>query len=289
MRIKKALLFIILVISISLLFHRHIIVTSIPETGIVEEVIDGDTIKLSNGRLVRYIGVDTPEVRSKKGKRWNYNPQPYSLESKRFNEQLVEGERIKIENDKEKIDKYGRVLGYVYPVVQNSTFKGKKGFLKKLQNSFDFLRDREKYKTGEMVNTQILKNGYGVIYVIPPNLKYIDKLVNVQKKAMEKRKGLWKKEVISPKEAEKYIGRAVVVRGIVNNMINKGKVVILKFKEKSNFVLVIFRSNLELFRKKKKLINEYINKVITAYGIVEDYKGTSQIVINHPCQLKILK
>ena len=36
----------------------------------VSRVVDGDTIELSNGEKVRYIGIDTPEIRERKGSKW---------------------------------------------------------------------------------------------------------------------------------------------------------------------------------------------------------------------------
>ncbi|MCI0530883.1 MAG: thermonuclease family protein [candidate division Zixibacteria bacterium] len=66
-------------------------------------VIDGDTIVLSNGERVRYIGVDTPE-----------RDEPFYLIARKFNRDLVEGRQIRIELDIQERDRYGRLLGYVY-------------------------------------------------------------------------------------------------------------------------------------------------------------------------------
>ncbi len=69
----------------------------------VTRVIDGDTIVLSNGERVRYIGVDTPE-----------RDEPFYLIARKFNRDLVEGRQIRIELDIQERDRYGRLLGYVY-------------------------------------------------------------------------------------------------------------------------------------------------------------------------------
>jgi len=62
----------------------------------VRNVVDGDTIELSNGRMVRYIGVDTPEVRRRSGNTWIYDPEPYALEAKEFNKKLVDRKVVKL-------------------------------------------------------------------------------------------------------------------------------------------------------------------------------------------------
>ena len=55
------------------------------EEHLVTKVIDGDTIVLDNGEVVRYIGIDAPEIRahSKDG------PDCYALEAKARNKELV--------------------------------------------------------------------------------------------------------------------------------------------------------------------------------------------------------
>lgn len=71
--------------------------------------IDGDTIELSNGVVVRYIGIDTPEV-----------DEPLGKEATEYNRKLVEGKSIRLKYDVQKEGKYGRVLAYVY--LEDGTF-----------------------------------------------------------------------------------------------------------------------------------------------------------------------
>jgi len=70
---------------------------------IVSRVIDGDTIELTNGITIRYIGINTPEV-----------GQPGAEEATEANRALVEGKKVRLEYDVQKQDKYGRTLAYVY-------------------------------------------------------------------------------------------------------------------------------------------------------------------------------
>jgi micrococcal nuclease len=73
------------------------------ETAKVTQVVDGDTVELSDGRTVRYIGLNTPE-----------QDQPYYNEAKEANRQLVEGKTVSLEWDVETFDQYGRNLAYVW-------------------------------------------------------------------------------------------------------------------------------------------------------------------------------
>ncbi|MCD6156606.1 MAG: thermonuclease family protein [Candidatus Atribacteria bacterium] len=123
---------------------------------IVEEVIDGDTIKLKSGERVRYIGIDTPELKGKDGK-----PEFYAWEAKEANRKLVEGKKVKLEFDVEKRDRYGRLLAYVYV-------------------------------DGLMVNEWLVANGYARAVVFPPNVKYEEHFRRLEDEAQELGLGIWR-------------------------------------------------------------------------------------------------
>ena len=73
------------------------------ETVTVAEIIDGDTIELTDGRRVRYIGMNTPE-----------RDQPYYEQATKTNRQLVGAKEVQLEFDVETFDRYGRTLAYVW-------------------------------------------------------------------------------------------------------------------------------------------------------------------------------
>lgn len=136
----------------------------------VSRVIDGDTIKLSNGEHVRFIGIDAPESRYNKklmrdSGRSNKDAGTIISMGKRasdFTKDLVEGKTVRLEFDVEKRDKYGRLLAYVY--LEDGTF----------------------------VNARIMEEGYAQVMTIPPNVKYAGYFLKLQKEARKKGRGLWK-------------------------------------------------------------------------------------------------
>lgn len=74
--------------------------------GTVTAIVDGDTIKVDVGgrvETVRYIGINTPE----KG-------QPGYRRSVEENRKLVGWKVVRLETDRQKRDKYGRLLCYVW-------------------------------------------------------------------------------------------------------------------------------------------------------------------------------
>lgn len=70
---------------------------------IVSEVVDGDTFKTRDGKTIRLIGINAPEV-----------GESYYQEAKDELEDLIYRKKIRLERDAGNKDVYGRLLRYVY-------------------------------------------------------------------------------------------------------------------------------------------------------------------------------
>jgi micrococcal nuclease len=124
----------------------------------VVNIVDGDTIQVRIGdRLekVRYIGMNTPEVHHpRKGE------EPGGREASEVNRRLVAGKQVRIELDVQERDRYGRLLAYVW--------------------------------VGDtMVNAELVRRGYAQVMTIPPNVRYQQLLLKLQREAREAGRGLW--------------------------------------------------------------------------------------------------
>ncbi len=75
----------------------------------VTRVVDGDTLVLAGGHRIRLIGVDTPET-----KHPNKPVEPLGPEASQFTQRHVEGRNVTLKFDRERIDRYHRILAYVY-------------------------------------------------------------------------------------------------------------------------------------------------------------------------------
>ena len=123
----------------------------------VKRVVDGDTLFLADNLFVRYIGINAPEVPH--GKEAG---EPYGIEAKIQNERLVKGGTVFLVYGREKTDRYGRGLAYVYT--------------------------REKV----FVNLRMLEQGWAYYLFKPPNLRYHDLFLNAQQQAMKGQQGMWR-------------------------------------------------------------------------------------------------
>ena len=76
---------------------------------LVERVVDGDTLLLANRERVRLLGVDTPETVAP-----DRPVEPFGKAASEFTRRLVEGQNVRLGFDKERVDRFGRTLAYVY-------------------------------------------------------------------------------------------------------------------------------------------------------------------------------
>jgi len=134
--------------------------TPAPVEGTVVRVVDGDTIHVRIGarvEKVRYIGVNTPEVHHPtKGE------EPGGREAAEVNRRLVEGEAVRLELDVQERDRYGRLLAYVW--------------------------------IGDlMINAELVRLGYAQVMTIPPNVRYQEVFLKLQREAREAGRGLWRR------------------------------------------------------------------------------------------------
>ncbi len=134
--------------------------TPAPVEGTVVRVVDGDTIHVRIGarvEKVRYIGVNTPEVHHPtKGE------EPGGREAAEVNRRLVEGQAVRLELDVQERDRYGRLLAYVW--------------------------------IGDlMINAELVRLGYAQVMTIPPNVRYQEVFLKLQREAREAGRGLWRR------------------------------------------------------------------------------------------------
>jgi micrococcal nuclease len=125
----------------------------------VVSVSDGDTVSVildKRREKVRLIGIDAPELGQK----------PWGAEAKKYLETLLgsSGWKVELQFDVEKRDKYGRILAYL------------------------------KTTDGKLINLLMVRNGYAMLFTIPPNVRYAAELRAAQREAREKRLGIWGSE-----------------------------------------------------------------------------------------------
>lgn len=126
--------------------------------ALVTRVVDGDTVEARFGGQVvdvRLIGIDTPESVAP-----GQPVECYALAASRFTMRELEGGRVRLEFDVERLDRFGRTLAYVW-------------------------------LGQELFNETLVREGYAVVTTYPPNVRYVDRFLDAQREARSQGRGLW--------------------------------------------------------------------------------------------------
>lgn len=129
---------------------------SAQETVVIRKVLDGDTVVLGDGRHVRYIGINAPEI--------EHGTEPAEWlgpTAHRVNRTLVQGRTVRLEFETERRDQYGRWLAHI--VLSGKTHVG----------------------------NELVMRGLAHVLVRPPNIMHASNLRVSQRKAMAAGRGMW--------------------------------------------------------------------------------------------------
>ncbi len=128
----------------------------------VNRVVDGDTVILEDSRRVRYLNIDTPESVSP-----NKPVQCFGKEAFAINQDLVEGKEVWLKFDKEKEDRYNRLLAFV------------------------FLPGKNTNDITQSVNAYLVEMGFARTYIIKPNDTYSAEFAKLEREAKKNNRGVW--------------------------------------------------------------------------------------------------
>lgn len=139
----------------------------------VASCLDGDTMQLTNRSRVRLAGIDTPELKPRKGK-----PQFYAREARELLTRLARGQEVRFfAVDKEGKDKYGRIVADV------------------------------RLKDGRSLNGIMVREGAAFFYPHKGlDKEYQDWLLGLQAEAIKERRGMWAEVLSRPEALKNYTG-----------------------------------------------------------------------------------
>lgn len=220
----------------------------------VGQVHDGDTFKLVDGRNVRLIGVNTPEL-ARQGK-----------PAERFGEEarisltklLAENPRVGLRYDAERRDRYGRTLAHVY------------------------LPDRR------TVEERLLAAGMGLAIVVPPNDLNLDCYRAAEQAARAEKVGVWslpRYRGMATTDARLGPGFQVI-EGKVERVSKQKRDVYLEFP--GPVVARIDAKDLRFF-KDKWAPEQLRGKTLRVRGWMSRKSGQLQMRLQHPATVEVIK
>jgi hypothetical protein len=95
--------------------------------------------------------------------------------------------------------------------------------------------------------------------------------------------------VVSWQDAAQYYGEIVTIQGRVVETYNSGKVVFLNFHEdyRRYFKAVIFPDDWDKFPEPPEKL--FLDKLVRVTGLVKEYEGAPEIIIEEPTQIEIVE
>jgi len=232
----------------------------VDETVEVAQVVDGDTLRLRDGRLVRLIGINTPEI----GR--NGRPsEPLAEAARKALQTLLDKTMVvDLRFAEERQDRYGRLLAHVY------------------------LSD------GRNVEVALLAAGLAAQIVVPPNVGQLECYKAAEDVARDAGKGVWQ-VVYRPlpvKEVSRDARGFHIIRGRVLQVGESRRSLWLNFRPhfgegpREGVAVRIARTDLKWFGDGQ--LHALRGKNIIVRGWLSPYKKQLLMRLRHPASMEIV-
>ncbi len=227
----------------------------------VEWVTDGDTVKLDDGRFVRILGINAPEM-----PRDDRAGNPLAEESRAFLLKAIgAGKRIWLENDQNAEDRYRRRLAHVFDA------------------------------RGTNLSAALLEQGLAAALIMPPNERHAECYRSAQMRARSAEKGIWAEPYYQP------IASRALGYGLTGFRRVEGRIVRMSRTRNSLWIelegdrisLRIASTELPLFEQAMGKLSgdRWLGRTLIAQGYLTTqkdgaYRGRYRMRVYHPAALE---
>ncbi|GAB4349009.1 MAG: thermonuclease family protein [Immundisolibacter sp.] len=214
---------------------------------------DGDTLRLADGRRLRLLGIDAPEMNYHHGA-----PQPLAEQARaRLAQLLPRGGTVQLARDRQTHDRFGRDLAHAFRA------------------------------DGASVEETLLREGLAVVFILPPNVALTDCLLAAERAARQARRGLWSLPdyQVQPAGTVPADGRWRRVRGRVTSAQRRADWVLLKLDRRVQ--LRIARRDWAAFWSADP--GAWRGREVIARGKLASRHGRPQMRLWHPAQIELSK
>lgn len=133
--------------------------------GRIKQIYDGDTVQLKDGRKVRLLGINTPEIDHQQGR-----SEAYSVAARqRLQTLLPQGARVNLQIDSLHHDRYGRLLAHLQT------------------------------ETNRNPALTLLREGLATTLILPPNTAAAACFTNAEQQARANKLGIWSQRKYQPR------------------------------------------------------------------------------------------
>lgn len=212
-------------------------------------MLDGDTFILVDGRHVRLIGVNAPEL----GKD-DVPGQPLAKQARNRLSRLVKGQPVTLSYEHERQDHYGRWLAHA------------------------------RLAEGASVEEILLREGLAWAVAIPPNVDQLDILLKAENEARTAGRGIWGETAYASKPANDLTAKDTgfrFIEGTVRRSAQRRDVIY--FDLAPRVALVVPRENWQKYFNGKS--SDWVGRRVIARGWLTVSKGRLHLRVPHPAML----
>ena len=225
----------------------------IQETARVVAVYDGDTVKLQDGRKLRLLGINTPEVAKK------HKPgQAYAEAARRrLTELITRSPIVGLVYGPDREDRYGRQLVYIYN------------------------------KDNQDIQRILLREGLAAAIAVPPNVAHAQCYLADERSARKARLGMWSGIDYQPAAVENLDTGAsgfIFLTGTIARIGKSRKSVWLNLNER--VALRVARQDMAYFTEYKPEALQ--GRKIVARGWLSRYQDQQVMRLRHPSALEFV-
>ena len=216
-------------------------------------VLDGDTLALADGRRVRLLGIDTPEIG-----RDGEPSQPFAEEAKELLRRLAgAGARLRLRLDEERFDRYGRLLAHVFQ------------------------------DGGDNLQARLLGAGYATTLVVPPNEWSVGCYALEEARARKERLGIWGLSAYQPTPATTLADSARGFHLVTGRVQRVGESRANLWLNLSRHMAVrVPKDDLAYFGDLD--LRQLAGRHLEVRGWIHKRRGELRITVRHPAALKVL-
>lgn len=218
------------------------------ESSRVTEVFDGDTVRLADGRHVRLIGINAPEL-GRDGR----PDQPLAAAARDRLQALVGDRPVQVEFGVEERDHYGRWLAHL------------------------------RLADGRSAEELLLREGLAFAIAVPPNLERLARHRAAEAEARRARRGVWNQSYYDAAAPEVLAGTGFQrVRGRISHVGRSRKYVYLDLAPR--FALRITHADWD--RHFGGRPEDWQGVAIEARGWVSEHNGRRHLAVGHPAMIE---
>jgi endonuclease YncB( thermonuclease family) len=227
----------------------------IDETATVAWVYDGDTLRLKDGRKLRLIGINAPEMPKEQA-----DAAPLARAATQYLIGLIEAsdKTIRIRYDLGLKDRYGRLLAHIYTTDDRN------------------------------ITAEMIERGLGAAITVPPNSWAADCYYQAEQKARDQRRGIWKDAVFGPTNTTQLPRDSEGFHIVTGDVVRIGK------SNRATWINLAGDVALRIDHSDKpnfpdQQFTSLQGRKIEARGWIYQHKGQLRMRIRHPRSLAILQ